>query len=641
MSLNSRLLVIDDEIGYLNSLKTFLERHNYTVDIAANGSEAIQSLEDYYYDVVITDLIMPDIDGFGVMEYIRQRELLTQIIAITGNASIESAVAAIQQGCFDYLIKPFSYSELLIKVEKILEKTILEGVGSVLTKSFTVRQALPEVMSLLGKIIDFDSMAIMLLENKSNEFYLYSEHGFIPPVLKNGPLKLEGTMSEKSIKQQAPMINNDFGAQRFYYDKKIYDSGIASGLFQPLLYKNQEFGVLVLLSHKANKFKHEQFNITSQVANALAVALENSKLIDKIVESESKFRTLVETMNNGLIELDENHCIIYANHNFQTMIERNIHEIYQQNLMNFIVEEDQERLSKSLQEPIKGNNFSFELNWKKETEGSIPTIISGAPLFDKHNNFVSTFAVITDISKEKEREKRLEELNTMKDDFIRVLSHDLRSPLNNILACTQLLTAKYEEETGDQPLFNVVKNIDSAAKIQMNLLNDLMDIIISESGNIKLNRSQSRIENILDQSISAIEVWAKNKGIEIIKSIPPNLPAIFVDKPKIIQVFNNFLANAVKFNDRGGKVEILVNVLDHQYVEIQVRDTGIGIEQTKLKHLFDSFIIKTTHGTEGEKGTGLGLAICNNLIKLHQGSIHIESQKNKGTTVYVRLPING
>ena len=235
--------------------------------------------------------------------------------------------------------------------------------------------------------------------------------------------------------------------------------------------------------------------------------------------------------------------------------------------------------------------------------------------------------------------QRLEELNKLKDDFVAIVSHDLRSPLTAILGASEILL---NDEYMDTPLSEeqreLVENIQVMGNQQLHLVNDLLDVAKIESGKIELTPTLVDLEVVAQQCYHTMKVLADNKNIEL-RFIPQSgLPKIAIDVPKINQVINNLVSNAIKFTESGGKVTIRVEEDEGNALRLSVSDTGDGIAPESLRFLFNKFQQIQKHGTHGERGTGLGLSICKNLIELHQGKIWAESRVGFGSTFCFTLP---
>jgi signal transduction histidine kinase len=144
---------------------------------------------------------------------------------------------------------------------------------------------------------------------------------------------------------------------------------------------------------------------------------------------------------------------------------------------------------------------------------------------------------------------------------------------------------------------------------------------------------------IMEHSIRTIELQARNKEISIVRKISPEDLKVFADYQMTTSIIRNLVSNAVKFSHRKGQIEILASGSNEHFLEIMIRDNGVGMDEDTLRKLFRIDSIMPTPGTEGESSTGLGLIICNEYILKHQGRIWIESEVDKGTCVHFTLPV--
>lgn len=236
--------------------------------------------------------------------------------------------------------------------------------------------------------------------------------------------------------------------------------------------------------------------------------------------------------------------------------------------------------------------------------------------------------------------KRLEELNKLKDDFVAIVSHDLRSPLSAILGATEILL---NDEFLDTPLTDeqheLVTDIQNMGAQQLQLVNDLLDVAKIESGKLELKPTLADMPTVIRQCYQTLRVLANNKNIELSVNAVPHLPRLRIDVPKISQVINNLVGNAIKFTNPGGKVTIRLEKAEEHTLKISVEDTGEGIQPEHLSLLFNKYQQIKTQGTRGERGSGLGLAICKNLVELHNGAIWAESRVGIGSTFTFTLPV--
>ncbi len=249
--------------------------------------------------------------------------------------------------------------------------------------------------------------------------------------------------------------------------------------------------------------------------------------------------------------------------------------------------------------------------------------------------------------------EQLTQANRMKDEFLAILSHELRSPLNAILGWAQLLQSRQLNETQTA---KGLETIERNAKAQTQLIEDLLDISRMIRGKLRLNVCNCNLVSIIHAAIENINLAAKAKEIDVQLSLSPQLESLHPennqflvsgDPERLQQIIWNLLTNAIKFTPRGGKVEIRLAQIsesaatpNYDYAQIQVIDTGIGINPSFLPYVFDRFRQADSSSTRSHGGLGLGLAIVRHLVELHGGTIHVDSLgEGQGATFTVKLPL--
>lgn len=259
---------------------------------------------------------------------------------------------------------------------------------------------------------------------------------------------------------------------------------------------------------------------------------------------------------------------------------------------------------------------------------------------------------LTTLTAELEKSKaELEELNRLKNEFIGIASHDLRSPISSVIAVMETMPTCFEL---DAEVVEMLGQVRVTCQEQLKLVNDLLDVALIESGHLELDcegMSLKGLAQFLSQLVQKYSMLARGKRIRIDfdvdafcaskpEDLEDNAELVRLDAPKIQQVMNNLLGNAIKFTSEEGHVRIEA-LLTGDLLRISVRDNGLGISKEELPLVFDKLhrLKKSKRGTGGERGTGLGLAICKNLIDLHGGSIGVESREGEGSTFWVTLPL--
>lgn len=264
-------------------------------------------------------------------------------------------------------------------------------------------------------------------------------------------------------------------------------------------------------------------------------------------------------------------------------------------------------------------------------------------IFQTVSNLLGTYLVKKSLEKEtlqlveklKKANDELKELTKMKEDFIAVAGHDIRSPFVGIIGFSNILLS---EPDLPEKYKDIIKIILKSAEIQLRYVNDLIDIIKLESREITLKKESYSIANIIEESLRFLLPLAVNKNISVKTNINADM-RILVDYPKIIQVLNNLISNAIKFTPQGKSIELTADIKNN-FVEIHVRDTGMGIPESRLANIFNRLKHISSQGTDGEKGTGLGLSICKNIVEIHGGKISVNSTVGKGSDFWFTLPLS-
>jgi PAS domain S-box-containing protein len=237
---------------------------------------------------------------------------------------------------------------------------------------------------------------------------------------------------------------------------------------------------------------------------------------------------------------------------------------------------------------------------------------------------------------EQQARRQAEEANRMKDEFLALVSHELRSPLNAILGYAALM--RYGGLDA-QKIKHAVEVIEHSGKAQAQLIDDLLDTARIISGKLRLEVGPVDLVSVIEQAIQTIRPAADAKGISLETNLPPEIGQITGDPARLLQVVWNLLTNAVKFTPQGGRVEMRLERID-PHIRITVSDTGKGISPDFLPYVFDRFRQADASSARRYGGLGLGLALVKYLVELHGGTIEAASAgEGQGATFKVTLPV--
>jgi len=231
----------------------------------------------------------------------------------------------------------------------------------------------------------------------------------------------------------------------------------------------------------------------------------------------------------------------------------------------------------------------------------------------------------------------LAKLNELKNQFLGMAAHDLRSPLDINLMYSGFLMDEASGDLSDEHR-EFLSIIRSSSRYMLGLVNDLLDVSVIESGNLYLDREPTDLTELTRHAVHLNRILAEKKGVHLSVRCENGIPPLLLDRGRIEQVIHNLLTNAVKFSQPGGGVRIRLAQREGSAV-LSVTDKGIGIDPERLASLFDRFGQKSTRGTGGEKGTGLGLAISHRIVTEHGGRMEAESTPGEGSELRILLPL--
>ncbi len=278
------------------------------------------------------------------------------------------------------------------------------------------------------------------------------------------------------------------------------------------------------------------------------------------------------------------------------------------------------------------------------------------PIRDASGRVAQLLSISRDITKQKQAEAEREQLlkreqaaredaeraNRIKDEFLAVLSHELRSPLNPILGWTHLLRSG-NLDSGRQ--MDALATIERNAKLQSQLIEDLLDIARIMQGKLTLTATSVSLSSIIQAAVKTVRLAADAKNIQITLDLDPDVAPVSGDAARLQQMVWNLLINAVKFTDHGGQVTVQLRQvaadgsLGQAMAQIRVIDTGKGINPQFLPHVFEYFWQEDGSTTRKFGGLGLGLALVRRIVELHGGTVNVESGgEQQGATFIVQLP---
>lgn len=492
-------------------------------------------------------------------------------------------------------------------------------------------------------------LAILNAINEATTTLIFVKDRFGRIVIANpATIRIIGKPNETVGKTDADFLSNSDDAQRIMEnDRLVMETG------QVQVFEEQvEFseGTRTFLSTKS-PYRDREGNIIGLIGVSTDIT-ERKLAQEALQESELRFRQLAENVENVFWLGNIDNQVLYINPAYEKIWGRSRESLKADRMtwVNSLHPEDRSRILTAAQE--KGLHGKYDEEYRiVRPDGTIRWVRDRAfPIANEQGEIVRIAGIAEDITalkiaeaertllleREQAARQQAETANRVKDEFLAVLSHELRSPLNPILGWAKLLrTRKFDEAKTQQALEIIQRN----AELQTKLIEDLLDVSRILRGKLSLNVSPVNLVTTIAAALETVTLAAQAKAIKLTTVFDANVGQILGDSNRLQQVIWNLLTNAVKFTPAGGCVEVRLECIGAD-AQIRVSDTGKGIDAEFLPYVFDYFRQADSTTTRKFGGLGLGLAIVRQLVELHGGTIKVESAgEGQGATFTLRLPL--
>jgi two-component system, OmpR family, phosphate regulon sensor histidine kinase PhoR len=357
---------------------------------------------------------------------------------------------------------------------------------------------------------------------------------------------------------------------------------------------------------------------------------EQARNLYNLAMEQSRMHTIVNCMADGVLVTNRDGEVVLCNSTLMQLLAVNPQPPHPGPLQAYVGDRDFQVAIASL---LEGGNPSAERFIAQELcQNHMHLRALSAPFSGPDSQVLGTVTVFHDVT-------RFKELDEMKNDFVRMVSHELRSPLAAIKQQHAVILDGLAGELTDKQRELLTR---AHAKIQglLELINDLLDVAKMEAGYGQLEQVPLDLREILGELVELLRERAASQQVILKLSVADGLPLIQADRRSMEEVFGNLVSNAINYSPDGGEVRIDV-ISRGDYLEVVVQDQGIGIEAEELPKIFDKFYRVKSPKTRQVIGTGLGLALVKGLIEAHRGTVDVESEIGAGTTFRVKLPTAG
>ncbi len=544
-------------------------------------------------------------------------------------------------------------TEDLIRERDRLE-TLFEVTG-ILTASLDTEATMSRALDRLAAAVGAPNGTIFRYEEATANLELQAMVGRTPYDLGNVKPEempcMECGLTAWLIENRESLLIGDLAKDARFSSVDTFHSVIAA----PLEIGEDLLGVIVLMSPEMDAFDKGHLQLVTTASSQIATAFNNAILYNKVREQShqmgqmlrtsqteaAKSGAILEGVADGVMFADQKGQIVLFNDAAERILGVSGENVVGQPLSRLAgIYGDQAGAwfdairswsaqgtsSENGEEAIRYLEERFQLGDRFVSVHLSPVTMQ--------NQFVGTVSLVRDITRDVE-------VDRMKSEFVSTVSHELRTPMTSIKGYADLLILGAAGPTTDQQ-GQFLKIIKENADRLSALVNDLLEISRLEQGKIQLERIRVDVGEILNGGLQDLQDMGKEEQKELVIEVdaPPEMPAVYVDPARMNQVMENLVTNAFQYTPAGGKITLSARALPNEEgVEISVRDTGMGMTEETLKHIFERFYRGSNAVVMETPGTGLGLSIVQQLVEMHGGKIWAESEPDEGTTFTLTLPI--
>jgi PAS domain S-box-containing protein len=598
----ARIVLADDNADMLSYVGQLLAPY-YSVETVADGEQALAAIHRLRPDLLLSDVMMPRLDGFGVLKTLRADDDLRDIpvILLSARAGEESRIEGLDSGADDYLVKPFAARELLARVGSLIELTRIRA-----DSERRLRLALTSIQDQFY-LLD-DQWRYTLVNRRFIELSGFAESELIGHSLFERFPDLRGTVFETELRtavrtQSARRFEFYYVPWKRWFESAVYPAADC---------------VAVLVT-----------DITERKQSQEAIRLRTAQ-----------FETLLNEAPLGMYLVDADFCIREVNPtalpvfgDIPDLIGRDFDEVIHILWPTPFADEVVGLFRHTLE---TGDPYTAAERIEQRLDRDVTEYyewrIRRIPLTDGRFGVVCYFR---DISAHVRGRHQLQAADRQKDEFLAMLAHELRNPLAPIYTASELLSRTLPTHPKAQ---SAIATIKRQVTQLTRLVDDLLDVSRITQGRIDLKRETVELSNVIAQALETVDPLLREKMHQV--SITASYQPLYVsgDFVRLVQCIVNLLTNAAKYTDPGGQIRIESRSVD-SYALVTIADSGVGMSNELLPRVFDLFVQSDRTLDRSQGGLGIGLSVVKRLIEMHAGRVSARSDgAGKGSIFEISLP---
>lgn len=633
------ILVVDDDPDSRAWARRWLEQAGFTVREAGDAEEAGAAIAQKVPDLILLDLLLPGTDGFDLTRRFRSTPALAgvPIILVTVLDDVESKVRGFEAGANEFLSKFPDRGELLARVRTLIRSkraqeelraerdkvAFLYRVSRELSSDLDFNATLSRVLELTIESVGASRGSLILLDEGGGVLrHIFSYQGKVATVADAVHRRVvqEG-LAGWVIEHREPVLLTDAQQDPRWVNVPHSSFVTRSAVAVPLVHPDRIAGVLTLAHEEAGRFGPNHIELLQSIASQSAVALVNARLFEVVSQERAQLEAILSGTDDSIIATDRELRITLLN----PAAERTL-GITMGQAMGWPIAEalppsplvEAFRRARDGTGPVRpgeltladGRTFFFTLS----------TVSLGS------RGEGGWVAVMQDIT-------HLKHLDRLKNEFVAVVSHDLRTPLSNIHGYAEVLEKMVE---GDA--LEYAEQIRVQSERTARLVEELLDLGKIESG-MEAVREPCNLRQLIVEAVQAASFQAELSGVVLRMDVAASCGLVDGNPLRLRQALDNLIGNAIKYTPVGGVVTVRAWEEDRQ-VTVLVQDNGRGIPRESLPRIFEKFY-RVPAEAGRTPGTGLGLAIVKAVIEQHGGQVWVESELGRGSTFGFSLPIQG
>jgi len=610
------ILVAEDDMMTRMLMRKALVQAGYQVLEAENGYSALKMFDQQRPDVVLLDVMMPQIDGFSVCEEIRQRPGgdSVPVLIVTGLEDIDSITRAYDVGATDFITKPINWMVLSHRVRYALrvsqaQEEMLKNQAQLVAAQRIAHMGNWEWQLEGQNVLDFsiEASRILGLSEEPRQFALPELYGLVHP-------------------DDLPAVKEFFEGLRHNQQPAAIDHRI-------------------VLPNMAERVVHQVAEIRQsddgrQTVLGIIQDISERKRVEEMLRV-TQFS--VDRAADAIFWTDPDGSILYVNDAACRSYGYSRDDLLMMKFDDLSLANEPEDWETYWNNLINQGSFKIERRHKTQDGGSMVVQITSNYL--KYGDREYNCSFIQDITARKQAEDELrtakeqaEIASRTKSEFLANMSHELRTPLNAIIGFSDVLRKQMFGDLGNEKYLEYSSDINTSGQHLLHVINDILDLSKIEAGKFVISEHPFSIPKFVAAAMRIVQGGADTSELRLSSSLPDNLPALRGDERVLTQVLLNLLSNAVKFTPKGGRVTVTVAIAKDDNLTIEVKDTGIGIAPEDIPRALSPFVQIDSSLSRRYSGTGLGLPLSKKLVELHNGTLAIDSVLGVGTNVICTFP---